>query len=269
MSAVRDTAVRRPMGAVALTVWTLIAALALGGFLALGQWQVQRRVWKLELIAQVEARAYAPTAAAAPPQSQWADVARSGQDYAYRRVTLNGVFLHQRAALVQASTVLGRGWWVMTPLRADDGGIVLINRGFVPQAQADGSWRAQPQGRVSVTGLLRLSEPGGAFLRKNDPAAGRWFSRDVAAIAASHGLEQVVPYFIDAEASSPLPSAWKLEPPQRLPEDLLPVGGLTVLSFANNHLVYALTWYGLALMVAGAMAYVGREEIRLRRRSRS
>jgi len=161
--------------------------------------------------------------------------------------------------------VLGRGWWVMTPLRADDGGIVLINRGFVPQAQTDGPWRTQPQARTSVTGLLRLSEPGGAFLRENDPAAGRWFSRDVAAIAASQGLEHVVPYFIDAEASSPLPPAWQLEPPRRLPDDLLPVGGLTVLSFANNHLVYALTWYGLALMVAGAMVYVGRTEIRLRR----
>jgi len=256
------------MGAAALTVWALIAALALGGFLALGQWQVQRRAWKLELIAQVNARAYAPDAAAAPPQSQWADLARSGQDHAYRRVTLDGVFLHQHAALVQASTVLGRGWWVMTPLRADDGGIVLINRGFVPQAQIDGPWRTQPQTRTSVTGLLRLSEPGGAFLRENDPAAGRWFSRDVAAIAASQGLEHVAPYFIDLEANAPLPPAWRLEPPQRLPDALLPVGGLTVLSFANNHLVYALTWYGLALMVAAAMAYVGREEIRLRRRGR-
>jgi len=99
MSALRDAEARRPMGAAVLTVWALIAALALGGFLALGQWQVQRRAWKLELIAQVGARAYAPDAAAAPPQSQWADVARSGQDYAYRRVTLNGVFLHQRAAI--------------------------------------------------------------------------------------------------------------------------------------------------------------------------
>jgi len=227
---------------------------------------VQRRAWKLALIAQVEARAYAPVAAAAPAPPQWADLARSGRDYAYRRVTLDGVFLHQRATLVQASTVLGRGWWVMTPLRADDGGIVLINRGFVPQAQTDGPWRVQPQARTSVTGLLRLSEPGGAFLRENDPATGRWFSRDVAAIAASHGLEHVAPYFIDAEARSPLPSAWQLEPPRRLPDDLLPIGGLTVLSFANNHLVYALTWYGLALMVAAAMVYVGRTEIRLRRR---
>jgi len=259
-------AMRRPMGAVVLTVWALIAALALGGFLALGQWQVQRRAWKLERIAQVEARAYAPVAAAAPAQAQWADVVQSGQDYAYRRVTMRGAFLHAHTTLVQASTILGRGWWVMTPLRADDGSIVLINRGFVPQAQTQGPWRTQPQTHVTVTGLLRLSEPGGAFLRDNDPAAGRWFSRDVAAIAAQQGLEHIAPYFMDAEAGSPLPPALQWEPPQRLPDDLLPVGGLTVLTFANNHLVYALTWYGLALMVAAAMVYVGREEIRLRRR---
>jgi len=256
------------MGVTALTLWALIASLALGGFLALGQWQVARRAWKLALIAQVEARAYAPVATAAPTPSQWPSIAQSGQDYAYRRVTVDGVLLHQHSTLVQASTVLGRGWWVMTPLRVDGGGIVVINRGFVPQAQTEGAWRSRPQARTTITGLLRLSEPNGAFLRANDPAQGRWFSRDVAAIAASHGLEHVAPYFIDAKANAPLPPAWQLDLPQRLPDALLPVGGLTVLTFANNHLVYALTWYGLALMVAVAMVYVGREEIRLRRRIR-
>jgi len=241
MPDVSAAAARRPMGAVALTVWALIASLALGGFLALGQWQIERRVWKVALIHQIEERAYAPVATAAPAPPQWSSIMQSGQDYAYRRVTLDGVWLHQHSTLVQASTVLGRGWWVMTPLRANDGAIVLINRGFVPQGQTEGAWRTQPQARTTITGLLRLSEPHGTFLRANDPAQGRWFSRDVTAIAASHGLENVAPYFIDVEANAPLPPTWQLEPPLRLPDALLPIGGLTVLSFANNHLTYALS----------------------------
>ena len=99
-----------------------------------------------------------------------------------------------------------------------------------------------------MTGLLRMSEPGGAFLRSNDPAADRWFSRDVAAIAASRGLDKVAPYFIDAE---------------RAPgESGLPVGGLTVIAFSNNHLVYALTWGALALMAAVGAIFVNLDVLR-------
>ena len=88
----------------------------------------------------------------------------------------------------------------MTPLVRDDGTTILVNRGFVPADKRDpASWGAPNPDRVTVSGLLRMSEPGGGFLRSNDPAADRWFSRDVAAIAASRGLAAVAPYFIDAE----------------------------------------------------------------------
>ncbi|MFC7554551.1 SURF1 family cytochrome oxidase biogenesis protein [Pseudoroseomonas wenyumeiae] len=89
-------------------------------------------------------------------------------------------------------------------------------------------------------------------MRSNDPAADRWHSRDVEAIAAARGLRDVAPFFLDADAT-PNPGG-------------LPVGGLTVVSFPNSHLVYALTWYALALMLAGASAYLAREEWRARRR---
>jgi surfeit locus 1 family protein len=97
-----------------------------------------------------------------------------------------------------------------------------------------------------VTGLLRITEPEGAMLRSNDPAAGRWFSRDVAAIAAARGLTDVAPYFIDADGASGGPDS--------------PVGGLTVIRFHNNHLVYAITWYSLALMLAGGVVHIIRQE---------
>ncbi len=216
-----------------------LAGLGLVGvFLALGTWQVQRRAWKLDLIARVEARLRAEPVAP-PPSTEWGHL--DGPAIEYRRVRVTGRFEHDRAALVQALTERGAGFWVLTPLVQADGTTVLINRGFVPGDRKDRSERAEPAGESTVTGLLRLSEPGGGFLRHNDPAADRWYSRDVAALAAARTLRDVAPYFIDADAT-PNPGG-------------LPVGGLTVVAFRNDHLVYALTWYALALMSAGALIY--------------
>jgi surfeit locus 1 family protein len=171
-------------------------------------------------------------------------------------VQVSGTFLNDRETLVQASTDLGSGYWVMTPLRQADGSIVLVNRGFVPPEQRERATRAgtEPTGQTTVTGLLRVSEPGTRFLRKNDAAKGIWYARDVQAIAAARGLGQVAPYFIDAEAAPAAPGA----------APTYPAGGLTVIAFPNNHLVYALTWYGLALMLVGGVWLVVREERRLR-----
>ena len=74
------------------------------GFGWLGVWQVERRAWKLHLIARVEARVHAPPQGL-PPRAAWPSVDERG--YAYRRVTAHGVFLHDRETLVQAVTDLG------------------------------------------------------------------------------------------------------------------------------------------------------------------
>ncbi|WP_245411799.1 SURF1 family protein [Phyllobacterium leguminum] len=216
-----------------------------GVFLALGTWQVQRLFWKLDLIARVEARVHAaPVPAPAPPD--WANVTAGNDEY--RRVTASGIFDYNKDVLVQAVTELGAGFWVITPLHQPDGATILVNRGFVPADRRDRASRAAGEiaGPVTITGLMRMSEPGGAFLRSNDPKAGRWYSRDVAAIATAENLHNVAPYFIDADAT-PNPGG-------------LPVGGLTVVRFRNTHLVYALTWYVLALMSAGA-AYAVRKMV--------
>jgi surfeit locus 1 family protein len=240
----------RPRSAFSLAVLGIIGLLGIAGLLSLGVWQIERRAWKLNLIERVEKRVHAQPMAA-PGPADWSSIDAKTDEYL--RVTTTGHFRNDRETLVTAVTNNGAGYWVVTPLETKAGFTVLVNRGFVPPDRRDPALRAagEPDGEVTVTGLLRLTEPKGAFLRSNNPATGRWFSRDVEAIAAARGLTNVAPYFIDADAT-PNPGGF-------------PVGGLTVIAFHNNHLVYALTWFTLALMLAVATIRVAREEIRIRR----
>ena len=221
-----------------------VFAAALGlltlAFAGLGIWQLERRIWKLDLIARVEARIHAAPVAA-PGSAAWSRISAATDEY--RRVVLQGRYLDAPETLTMAVTGRGPGFWVLAPFRSDDGFTVLVNRGFVPEdRRGPGERRAAGSGDMRVIGLLRLSEPGGGFLRSNDPAAGRWYSRDVAAIASAHGLGEVAPYFVDADvAAEPGP---------------LPQGGMTQVSFRNTHLIYALTWFCLALMSAGAAVFL-------------
>ena len=201
-------------------------------FTGLGIWQVQRLFWKLDLIERVDARVHAA------PTSLPANVgALRPEDIEYRRVRVSGRFLNDRRTLVDALTELGPGYWVLTPLQTSQG-LVLINRGFVARDQLDKL--SSPPRDVTITGLLRLSEPGGRFLRANDPAHDLWYSRDVAAIAQKRGLGRVEPVFIDADATSKAGG--------------YPIGGLTVVKFRNAHLIYALTWFGLAALCVAGLA---------------
>ena len=243
------TPARRPRGVFALVALYLLFATLFAGLIALGSWQVQRRAWKLDLIERVEARVHAPPGAP-PARADWASVSAARDEY--RHVRLSGRYLAGHDTYTQAVTELGPGYWLLSPLRTDAGEIVLVNRGFVRERKAP-----PPSPAGEVTGLLRLSEPGGGFLRKNEPAQERWHSRDVAAIAMARGLagEPVAPYFVDADRAK----GTGVDPAQE------PVGGLTVIKFPNSHLVYALTWFGLALMVAGAAWRVALEQRRRRR----
>jgi len=222
-----------------LVVLVTAAALACAGFAALGTWQVQRLAWKQALIARVDAHLRAAPVDA-PGPARWGSLARESHEYL--RVRLRGRWLPDAATPVRALTALGGGYWILVPLRTDDGHVVLVNRGFVaPQMLASVRRESGDAAReVEVVGLLRFSEPGGAFLQRNDAAADRWTSRDVAAIGAARGLAAatLAPYFVDAEADPRAPEAW-------------PRAGLTVVRFSNNHLAYALTWFVLALGAAG------------------
>lgn len=216
-----------------LALLALCALLALL-FTGLGIWQVERLQWKRDLIARVDARLAAP-----PVGLSVADFPRFADPSAeYTKVRITGRYDHAKETLVDALTTRGKGFWVMTPLAVGERN-VLVNRGFVLADAGARATAARPAGIVTVTGLVRPTEPKGRFLRANEPAAGRWFSRDVAAIAQIRGIVRPAPFFIDADAT---PNAGGL-----------PIGGLTVVQFRNSHLVYALTWFALALLSLGGL----------------
>ncbi|TDK26244.1 SURF1 family protein [Luteimonas aestuarii] len=242
-----------PKRPVLRVVFAAALAIAFLGFTTLGVWQVQRLAWKRDLVARVDARIHA-VPVPAPTRDAWAGIDADNSEYLHVRVV--GRFLDVPTTRTQAVTALGGGWWLLSPLQLDGGEIVLVNRGFVPTGETAAG---PPTGRVQVTGLLRLDEPGGGFLRSNAPGEDRWHSRDVQAIAEARGLpaDRVAPYFIDAGRDSAA-QGW-------------PRGGMTVVSFRDHHLQYALTWFALALLtlVAGAWLFVSERRLRHHRRQLS
>ena len=241
---------RRTLTAIALLLFLLFAGL--------GTWQVVRLQWKLALIQRVDARVHA-TPSAPPNSRQWPTVSAANDEY--RHLRLSGHFLYDLTTPVQAVTARGTGFWLLTPLCQPDGTVVLINRGFIPGTLGgDSGYPARRAGAdacasvttapVTLSGLLRLSEPKGGFLRTNDAARQRWFSRDVAAIGAARGISTVAPFFVDADGAQPGLAAAQ--------EPVAPIGGMTVIVFPNNHMVYALTWFALAAMVGAAWWWIAR-----------
>src|SRR5690606_11685812 len=130
-------------------------------------------------------------------------------------------------------------FWVMTPLELTNDTFVIVNRGFMPLDRKDAATRKEGQvaGTVSVTGLLRMPEDAGYFAPANDPAKDAWYRRDAGEIARARGLARAAPFTIDADAT-PNPGG-------------LPQGGDTRVVFTNNHLQYAVTWFGIALALVG------------------
>ncbi len=157
----------------------------------------------------------------------WPEMTQAADEY--RRVTVTGHYLDHPDTLVLAVTAAGRGSWVMSAFQTAEGWPVLINRGFVPEERRQ-DYPAPPRGLQQLSGLLRLSQPDGAFLRSNDPAQDRWFSRDTKAIGLARGITGSAPWFLDLDTAP----------------EALPMPGLTVVSFRNPHLGYALTWFAMA-----------------------
>jgi len=235
-----------------LLVPTVAALCMLAALLSLGTWQVERKAWKEGLIATLEQRLAAPPAAL-PAQATWERLDPGEMEF--RRVAFSAEFLHDQEALVYTpgsslrADVSGPGYWVFTPARLSDGSVVVVNRGFVPEGRQDVKTRAEGQvaGVLAITGALRWPEPRGLFTPSDNPERNLWFVRDQTAMAAAKHWGSVAPFFVDQEAPVPpggLPRPGKITP-----------------SLPNNHLQYALTWYGLALVLVVAFAIWARGRI--------
>jgi surfeit locus 1 family protein len=218
---------------------TLVTAVALAILLALGTWQVQRLAWKESLIATIESR----VDAAPDPLAEVETIAIAGGDIEYQPVTASGTFRHDLEQYFFATHDGRSGWFVYTPLDLGDGRAVFVNRGFVPYDRKDPATRAEGQiaGAVTVTGLARtvLTEKPSSLLPDNEPAKNVFYWKDLSGMATNAGLDRanLVGFFIDQRATD-IPGGY-------------PIGGVTIVDLPNNHLQYAVTWYGLALALAG------------------
>lgn len=211
---------------------TLIALPALALLLALGFWQLERREWKQDLLAELESRqAAAPIAL---PQRL------DPQALEFRRVRLRGALQHERELYWAARTLDGRsGYHVLTPLRLEDGREVLLDRGWLAPEQLDRATRreALPPLEVAVVATARRGGWGGpgwaSWLRPaNDPEGNRWLWPDLPAMAEAARLEAPVTrlYFVAEPGELPAP----------------PLARGSDLELRDNHLQYALFWFAMA-----------------------
>jgi surfeit locus 1 family protein len=229
--------------------FTIFALAALALLIGLGVWQLQRLQWKQGLIAEIEARTKAPPVGLAEALA----LAKHGGDPSYLHVRVAGRFENDKERHLYAIADGAPGWHLITPLTTEDGAVVLVDRGFVPDAMKEQATRPESmiEGESSVTGLVRLPESQGTFTPDTDPDRNRWYFRDLDGMARSMfggKPPNLAPFFIEAEESGPKGS-W-------------PLAGQTRLDLPNNHLQYALTWFLLAFCLVVIYAVYVRQALR-------
>jgi surfeit locus 1 family protein len=212
------------------SLWGPSVAAALGFLflLGLGSWQLERLQWKEGLIAHRN-RALHDAPVAAPENL---DEARALE---FHPVRVSGHFLNEREMPVAAIAHDGTpGFHIVTPFMLENGEALLVDRGFVPVRLKDPETRPDGliEGETDVTGLLRVPEPPGFFIPADHPERNEWYTTDPAKMAAAQGIEDVLPFTLDADAT-PVPGGY-------------PRGGQTITALPNDHLQYAITWYALA-----------------------
>jgi surfeit locus 1 family protein len=229
-----------------LAVPVAFALVALAAFIGLGTWQLQRKAWKEALNASLEQRLSAPPVDL-PPRERWPQLDPAEDEF--RHVKFSAAFVPGAEALVYTTgsalrgDVSGPGYWVLAPARLATGGLLVVNRGFVPEGRQDPASRAGGEitAIVEMVGALRWPEARGIFSPNDQPARNLWFVRDPVGIASTKGWGDVAPFYVE------------LESPQ--PPGGLPWAGPLKANLRNEHLQYAITWYGLAVVVVVMFAF--------------
>ncbi|MEJ2431988.1 MAG: SURF1 family protein [Pseudolabrys sp.] len=216
---------------------TVFAIVGIAILVGLGIWQLDRKVWKENLIAALNTRLSQPPGDL-PPREQWGSLDRQREEF--RRVGFPAEFLPGQEALVYSAgsafrpDVKGPGYWVFAPARLAGGSIVIVDRGFVPSDRKDPATRASgaPHGSIDIVGIVRWPETRGMFTPADDVKGNVWYLRDIKAMAAAHHWRDVAPFYVEQESPVP-PGGW-------------PKPGKLVVNLPDNHLQYTITWFGLA-----------------------
>lgn len=216
------------------TLWpTVFTVPALAVLIGLGSWQIDRMQWKTELIDRFESRVAAPVVDAPDAVNDW-------DAWRFRRVQMTGVFQHEKELMITGKPFEGTaGFHVITPLLLEDGRIILVNRGWIPEKNRDRATRPKSltQGLVTVEGILRQDKRRGRFVPDNEPQNEVWLYVDTDEMASHREIVPVAGYYVDAIRP---PGPYKL-----------PIGATTDISVRNEHLQYAMTWYLLACALVG------------------
>lgn len=239
-----EVAQKRGFTGVLLTTIVMLAVL-----IGLGVWQLQRKDEKRALIAALDERlAAAPVVL--PPSAQWPSFNAAKDEF--RRVTFSAAIDPSKDAMVYSSgsgiraDISGPGTWAFVPAKLASGETVVVNLGFVQntlqdRAQQDRAVTNFPRGTQTFTGYIRFPEHAGWFSPKADAAKRLWFDRDHEAMAQALGWGKIAPFYVDLESPAP---------PSGIPKP----GPLSV-RLKDNHLQYAITWFGLAAAVLIAFGF--------------
>jgi surfeit locus 1 family protein len=242
--------------AAGLGILTLVMVVLLTG---LGLWQLQRRVEKHALIAALTERiAAAPQAL--PPLSQWSTLTPAHDEF--RRVQFSAILEARPDAMVYSagsalrSDISGPGTWAFVPARLPGGETVVVNAGFIQNTMQDRAQQDRAVARLvtgaplDMTGYIRFPESPGTLTPAPNAAARLWFVRDHRAMAKALEWGEVAPFYIDLE--SPVPQSG------------IPKPGPLDVHLKDDHLQYAITWFGLAVVVVVAFAVWARGHGRTR-----
>ncbi len=223
---------------------TLVSVVGVAILAALGIWQLERKAWKENIIATLNARlTHVPVVL--PPPARWPQLTQANDEF--RRVHFSAEFRHSEFALVYTAgsafrpDVQGAGYWVFAPARLADGTIIVVNRGFLPHDRKDLAAATPTREPVRIAGVMRWPDRRGMFTPADEPRNNFWYLRDPRAISAAKKWNAGAPFYVEQEAPVP-PGGW-------------PKPGKLQVTLPNNHLQYAITWFGLALALAAVYAF--------------
>ena len=251
------------MSQISFISFSVFTFLAIGLLTVLGNWQIDRGAEKRALVAMAEARVLAPPMSIGDVEKRW----RDNNDIEYLRVEMTGRFDHLKERYLFATFKGMKGWHVYTPFLLKSGRVVFVNRGFVSDAVTSRGARKSGliEGETALIGLVRRAGEKGAFDPTNDLEGNVWYWRDLSNMVASVYDKTKVsayPFFVEVEAE--VGSANGHGQREASQTRTWPRSGVTRLRFRDNHMQYAMTWYGLAITVVAVYGFFLRNWLRQR-----